>query len=61
MGDLNNWAEGWTDWNLVLNPQGGPNHLNNFCDAPIIAGMLDKNSGNRNGMLILTFFPFNRC
>lgn len=37
LGDLNNWAVGWTDWNLVLNPQGGPNHLNNFCDAPILA------------------------
>jgi len=37
MGDLNNWAVGWTDWNIVLNQQGGPNHLNNYCDAPIMA------------------------
>jgi len=37
LGDLNNWAEGWVDWNIVLNPQGGPNHVNNFCDAPVIA------------------------
>jgi len=37
LGDLNNWSEGWVDWNIVLNPQGGPNHVNNFCDAPIIA------------------------
>ncbi|QHE53652.1 glycoside hydrolase family 30 beta sandwich domain-containing protein [Pontibacillus sp. HMF3514] len=36
MGDLNNWLEGWIDWNLVLNEQGGPNHVGNYCDAPII-------------------------
>jgi glucosylceramidase len=37
IGDLNNWAVGWTDWNVLLNLQGGPNHLNNYCDAPILA------------------------
>ncbi len=37
LGDLENWAVGWTDWNIVLNPQGGPNHVSNFCNAPIIA------------------------
>lgn len=37
MGDLNNWSVGWVDWNILLNQQGGPNHLNNFCDAPLIA------------------------
>jgi len=36
MGDLNAWAVGWTDWNILLNQQGGPNHLNNYCDAPIM-------------------------
>lgn len=36
IGDLNNWATGWVDWNMVLDPQGGPNHLNGFCDSPII-------------------------
>jgi len=37
IGDLNAWVEGWTDWNIVLDTQGGPNHLNNWCDAGIIA------------------------
>jgi len=37
LGDLNAWAGGWTDWNLIVNEQGGPNHLGNFCDANIIA------------------------
>jgi glucosylceramidase len=36
MGDMNNWLEGWIDWNIVLNEQGGPNHVGNYCDAPVI-------------------------
>ncbi len=24
--DLNNWAEAWTIWNLMLDPEGGPRH-----------------------------------
>jgi len=36
IGDLNHWAVGWIDWNMVLNQAGGPNHVNNFCDAPVI-------------------------
>lgn len=37
IGDINNWLEGWIDWNIVLNEEGGPNHVGNYCDAPIIA------------------------
>jgi glucosylceramidase len=37
INDLNNYSTGWVDWNLVLDIQGGPNHLKNYCDAPIIA------------------------
>jgi glucosylceramidase len=37
IGDLNHWASGWIDWNLLLNEIGGPNHVENYCDAPIIA------------------------
>ncbi|MDD5350954.1 MAG: glycoside hydrolase family 30 protein [Chthoniobacteraceae bacterium] len=35
--DFNRWAVGWTDWNLLLDEQGGPNHVGNFCSAPIVA------------------------
>lgn len=35
--DLNNWTEGWVDWNIVLDENGGPNHVGNFCYSPIIA------------------------
>ncbi|GAB9477345.1 putative glucosylceramidase 3 [Globisporangium polare] len=36
IGDLNNFAGGWTDWNLVLDTNGGPNWAKNFVDAPIL-------------------------
>jgi len=36
MQDLNNWSVGWVDWNLLLNFEGGPNHVGNICDAPIL-------------------------
>lgn len=36
IGNLNHWMSCWTDWNIVLDEQGGPNHVSNFCDAPII-------------------------
>lgn len=36
IGDMNNWLEGFIDWNLVLDENGGPNHVGNYCDAPII-------------------------
>lgn len=34
--DFNNWASGWTAWNVILDEQGGPNHVGNYCMAPII-------------------------
>ncbi len=37
INDLNRWTVGWIDWNLLLNEQGGPNHVGNFCSAPILA------------------------
>jgi len=36
MGDMNNWATGWNDWNAFLDETGGPNWANNQVDAPII-------------------------
>ncbi len=36
IGCLNNWVDGWVDWNMVLNKQGGPNWFENWCVAPVI-------------------------
>jgi glucosylceramidase len=35
--DFNNGTVGWTDWNLLLDETGGPNHKNNLCFAPVHA------------------------
>jgi glucosylceramidase len=35
--DFNNGTVGWTDWNVLLDEQGGPNHVQNFCFAPVHA------------------------
>ena len=35
--DLIAYAQGWIDWNIVVNSVGGPNHVGNNCDAPITA------------------------
>lgn len=39
---LNHWLNGWVDWNIVLDQNGGPNHVGNYCGAPI---MINVNSG----------------
>jgi glucosylceramidase len=36
IGCLNNWVDGWIDWNMVLDKQGGPNWFKNWCIAPVI-------------------------
>jgi glucosylceramidase len=33
---IDHWMNGWIDWNVVLDRNGGPNHVNNFCGAPIM-------------------------
>jgi glucosylceramidase len=37
IGCLNNHVDGWVDWNMVLDKQGGPNWFKNWCVAPVIA------------------------
>lgn len=36
IGDLNNGCVGYIDWNLLLDINGGPNHKENYCDAPML-------------------------
>ena len=35
--DFNKGTVGWTDWNILLDQTGGPNHVGNFCFAPVHA------------------------
>ena len=36
IGNLNAGMTGFIDWNILLDEKGGPNHVNNYCDAPIM-------------------------
>ena len=47
INDFNNGTAGWTDWNILLDETGGPNHVENFCFAPMHAD-------TRTGELIYT-------
>ncbi|MCR5031535.1 MAG: glucosylceramidase [Lachnospiraceae bacterium] len=37
MGNLNHGVDAIFDWNMLLDYYGGPNHVGNYCDAPIKA------------------------
>lgn len=37
IGNFNNYCNAFCDWNLLLDEVGGPNHVGNYCDAPIMA------------------------
>jgi glucosylceramidase len=47
VNDFNNGCTGWTDWNVLLDEKGGPNHVGNFCFAPVHAD-------TRTGELVFT-------
>ncbi len=47
IGSLNHGLNVFLDWNLLLDERGGPNHVGNFCDAPVMydtrTGKMTKN------------------
>jgi glucosylceramidase len=43
IGDFLNHCQGYIDWNLFLDNTGGPNHVNNLCDSPIIIDIFPEN------------------
>ena len=43
INDLNRWTIAWIDWNLILDENGGPNHVGNLCSAPIIVDTRSQN------------------
>jgi len=47
LNDFNCGTVAWIDWNVLLDETGGPNHVGNFCFAPIHAD-------TRTGKLIYT-------
>lgn len=47
INDFNSGAVAWTDWNILLDEKGGPNHVGNFCFAPV-------HGDTKTGQLIYT-------
>ena len=43
IGNFNNGTVGFTDWNVILDSEGGPNHVNNLCDAPVMCHYKNDN------------------
>lgn len=39
---MNHYMTSFIDWNVVLDSNGGPNHVNNFCGAPIMVNTKTK-------------------
>lgn len=35
INQFNNFTGGWTDWNMILDSEGGPNHVKNFCRGAV--------------------------
>lgn len=42
INDFNNYSTGFIDWNIVLDSLGGPNHVGNFCEAPVMCDLENK-------------------
>lgn len=56
INDFNNGAVAWTDWNVLLDETGGPNHVNNFCFAPIHAKTKEGNLHYMNSYYYIGHF-----
>jgi len=48
IGNLNHGMSGFYDWNIILDQQGGPNHVGNYCDAPFLFDINTKELMERN-------------
>jgi glucosylceramidase len=56
ISDFNNGAVAWTDWNILLDETGGPNHAKNFCFAPIHADTRDGSLHFMNSFFYIGHF-----
>lgn len=48
INDFNNGTVAWTDWNILLDETGGPNHVGNLCFAP-------THGDTKTGNLLFTY------
>lgn len=53
IGNLNNGMQAFYDWNILLDNKGGPNHVQNYCDAPFLYHQGEKKLEKR---MILKYY-----
>lgn len=56
IGNLNAGMNAFYDWNLILDEKGGPNHVQNLCDAPYLYDMEKKELMERNTLAYIWHF-----
>lgn len=49
-------VNGWVDWNILLDEQGGPNYVQNFVDAPIIINSTGMKIIHLDRLNLIVFF-----
>ncbi len=56
IGNMNAGMNAFYDWNLVLDEKGGPNHVQNFCDAPYLYDTKRQSLQERNTLSYIWHF-----
>lgn len=56
IGNLNHGMNGFYDWNILLDSKGGPNHVGNFCDAPILYDISEHQVMERHSLSYIRHF-----
>ena len=56
IGNFNNGMNAFYDWNILLDEQGGPNHVGNYCDAPYLYDTKDDKLMERNTLSYINHF-----
>lgn len=56
IGNLNAGMNAFYDWNILLDEQGGPNHVGNFCDAPFMYHIEEKKLEERMTLSAIEHF-----
>lgn len=56
IGNLNAGMNAFYDWNLLLDQTGGPNHVQNLCDAPYLYDTENKKLMERNTLSYIWHF-----
>lgn len=56
IGNLNHGMNAFYDWNLLLDKEGGPNHVRNLCDAPYMYDIQKQELIERNTLAYIWHF-----